>query len=95
MLVAPGPEVTKAHAHPAAGACKPRSHESGALLIGRHDERHRGVVLLVVAEYGVIYRQNRAAAIAENGVDALVGQHLHQHVRARHTGARQGMCGLI
>ena len=52
-------------------------------------------VFLVVAKYRVVNRQNRAAAVAENGVDALVGQHLHEHVRAGHAGARQRVGALI
>ncbi len=78
-----------------AGPREPRRHEPGALLVGRNDERHRGGVILVVAEYRVVNRQNRAAAVAENGVDALVGQDLDQHVRARHAGAGQRVGSLI
>ena len=83
------------HSHPAAGARETGGHESRALFIGRHDQRHRGLMFLVVAEYGVVDRQDRAAAVSENRVDALVGQHLDQHFRTRHAGACQRMCGLI
>ena len=38
-------------------------------------------MLLVVTEYGVIDRKYRAAAITENGIDALVRQHLNEHFR--------------
>ncbi len=85
----------QSHAHPAAGPGEARGHESRALLVGRYDQRHRRMVFQVVAEYGVVYRQNRAAAIAENRVDALVREDLHQHIRARHAGARERVRGLI
>ena len=78
-------------ADPPARARIARGHESGALLVRGHDQRHGGAVLLVVAEDGVVNRQNGAAAVAENRVDALVRQHLDEHVRARHTGPRQRM----
>jgi hypothetical protein len=52
-------------------------------------------MLLVVTEYGVVDRQDRAAAVPENRVDALVGEHLHQHIGARHAGARERVRGLI
>jgi hypothetical protein len=52
-------------------------------------------VLQVVAEYGVVDRQDRAAAVAENGIHALVGQHLDDHIRAGHAGAGQRVRGLI
>ena len=40
VFVAPGPEVTMAHADAAAGARVTRGHESRALLVRGHDERH-------------------------------------------------------
>jgi hypothetical protein len=39
---------------------------------------------IVVAEYGIVRRQNRAAAVAENGVDALVGDYLYDDIRTAH-----------
>ncbi len=95
VLVAPGPEVTKATPDSPAGARKPRGHESGALLVGRDDQRHGGLVLLVVAEYGIVNRQYRAAAVAEHRVHALVGQHLDEHFRTRHAGAGQRVSALV
>jgi hypothetical protein len=82
-------------AHPAAGAGKSGGHESGTLLVRRHDQRHRRSMFLVIAKYRIVDRQDGAAAIAENRVDTLVGQHLHQHVGARHTDARERVRGLI
>ena len=49
----------------------------------------------VVAKYGIVNRQNRAAAVAENSVDVLVGQHLDEHFGARHAGSRQRMSRLV
>ena len=95
MLVAPGPRGDQGHAHPAAGPGISGGHEAGALLVGRDYQRHGGVVFLVVTEYGVVYRQDRAAAVPENRVDALIGEHLHQHIGARHAGARERVCSLI
>ena len=40
--------------------------------------------LLVIEEYRVVGRQDRPAAVAENGRNALIGQHLHDHVGAGH-----------
>jgi len=52
-------------------------------------------VFLVEAKHGVVYRQYRTAAIAENGVDAFVGQYLDEHVRTCHDGAGLRVRGLI
>jgi hypothetical protein len=68
------------------------------MLVGRHDQRHRllaaGRVLGVVAEDGVIGRQDRAARVAENRVDAFVGEHLDEDIRAGHTRAGQRVAGF-
>ena len=95
VLVAPGTGSHQRDADPAARARVPGRHESGALLVRGNDERHRRLVVLVVAEYGVVNRQYRAAAVAENGVHALVGQDLDEHFRTRHAGAGQRMGHLI
>jgi acetolactate synthase I/III small subunit len=52
-------------------------------------------VLLVVAEHRVVGRQDRAAAVAEDRVDALVGQHLHDDLGAREAGALSRVAGLF
>ncbi len=83
------------HADPAAGTRESRRHEPRALLICRDDQGHPGLVLGVVTEYGVVNRQNRAAAVAENRIHSLVGQHLNEHLRTRHAGAGEWVCGLI
>jgi len=83
------PRGRERHAHAPAGAREARRHEPGALFVRRDDEGHRRPVFLVVAEHGVKDGQDGAAAVAENRLHALVGQHLHQHVRTRHAGAGQ------
>ena len=99
VLVAPGPEVTMAHADLAARARIARGHEPGALLVGRNDQRHRlapsaAALLCVVAEHRVVGRQDGAAAVAENGRYALVGEHLDDHLRAGHLLAGERMSGV-
>src|SRR5690606_6426628 len=63
-------------------------HEAGALLVGRDDQLDLVVgavaLALVVAEDGVVGGQNRAAAVAEYGIHALVRQDLYDHVGAAH-----------
>ena len=51
---------------------------------------------LVVYENRVVGRQDRAAAVAENGFDALVGQHLDDDLGAGHllAGERMGACAV-
>ena len=94
VLVAPGPDVTMAHADAAAGARVTRGHEARALLVGGHDERHLRLALLravfVEAEHGVVGRQDGAARVAENRGYTLVRQYLHDHLGAGHllTGER-------
>ena len=98
VLVAPGPEVTMAHADAAARARVARGHEARALLVGRHDQRHRlaagAGLFLVPAEHRVVGRQDRPAAVAEDGVDALVGEHLHDDLGAGHGLAGSGVRGV-
>ncbi len=82
--------------HLAACACVSRRHEAGALLVGRHDERHCGgavvaPVRVVVAEDGVVGWQYRAARIAEDRVDAFVGEDLDDDIGAGQARARQRM----
>ena len=71
-------------------------HESGALFIGSDDKRYGGravgtLVLVVVAKYGVIGRQDCPAGVAEYRVDAFIGQDLHDHIGTVHTRAREWM----
>ena len=88
VLVAPGPEVTRHTPDPARGAREAGRHEARALLVRRHDQRHLRAaalrLLLVVEEHRIVRRQNGPAAVAEDGLDALVGQHLHDHPRPGH-----------
>ena len=54
-------------------------------------------LLGVIEEYGVVGGQDGAAAVAENRGDALIRQHLHDHLGAGHflTGKRMaGGAGL-
>jgi len=87
----------EAHAYAARGACETRGHEARALLVGRHDQRNRRTaatpLLLVVEENGIVRRQDGASAVAEDGLDALVGQHLHDHPRPGHGLAGKRMPG--
>ena len=62
-------------------------HEPCTLFVGRDYELHRRFlvgldVVIVVAEYRVIDRQDCAARIAEDRIHAFVGQDLHHGVRA-------------
>ena len=77
----------QAHADASARPRVSRGHEPGALLVRGNDQRHRTYVLasdaiLVVAEDGVVGREDRAAAVTEDDVHALVGEHLDDHVGA-------------
>ena len=76
------------HADAAARARVARGHETGPLLVCRHDQWHRlhavARVRLVVAEHGVVGWQDRAAAVAENRGYTFVRQHLHDDVGAAH-----------
>src|SRR6185437_11668237 len=69
-----------------------RRHEARPLLVRGDDQRNLHAaplsLLLVVQEDGVVGRQDGPAAIAEDGVDALVRQHLHDHPRSG-----QGLAG--
>ena len=51
----------------------------GALLVAHQDVLH-----LVLLEQRVVDRQHRAAGIAENVLDALIGKRRHHHFRAGH-----------
>jgi hypothetical protein len=81
------------HAHPAARPGVPGSHEARTLLGRGNDEPDlfRRCASLVVAEDGVVGRKDGAAAVAEDGIDALVGQNLDDGVRTVHGGAGQWM----
>jgi len=48
-------------------------------------------MFLVVTENRIVRRKNRAATVAENHVDALVGQDLDNHLRAGHDPASERM----
>ena len=81
--------------HAAAGARVTRGHESRALLVRRHDERHLRLALLrailVEAEHRVVGRQDGPTAVPEDRRYALVGQYLHDHLRAGHFLTRERM----
>src|SRR6185437_3272717 len=68
-----------------------------SLLVRRHDQRNLSTaplpLLFVIEEHRVVGRQNGPAAIAENGLDPLVGQHLHDHPRPGHGLAGKRMPG--
>jgi len=75
--------------HLAAGARVTRSHEPRALLVGWHNQGDwRGAiglpVAVVITENGVVGRQYRAAAVAENRVYAFVRKNLDDHIGAAH-----------
>ncbi len=78
----------QADAHTPCGAGVAGGHESRSLLIGGDDQGNRllagSLLLLVEQEYGVVGRQDGAAAVAENGGHAFVGEHLHDHPGTRH-----------
>ena len=85
-------------ADPPARARVASGHEAGALFGGGDDQPDLlfGRARLVVAEDGVVGRQDRAAAVAEDGVDALVGQHVDDRIGADHrlTGQRMRRGGF-
>ena len=79
-------------------------HETRTLLVRRHDQRQhvaafRGgttvvvLMLVVIAEHRIVDRQNRAARVAEYDVDALVGKHLYDDIRAGQVLAGQRVLG--
>ena len=88
-----GPGSHEAQPHPARGPGIARGHEPGPLLVGRDDERNlrtaRAGAFLVIEEHRVVGREDRPAAVAEYGCDALVGEHLHDHAGAGHFFARE------
>ena len=75
--------------------CVSGGHEAGALLVRGDDEFDRlaafGFLLDVIAAQRVPRRQDGAPAIAKQNLDALVRQHLNNHVRARHHLIGEGM----
>src|ERR1700728_699797 len=89
-----GTRGDEAHPHPPAGPGIAGRHEPRALLVRRNYEGDLGGAaaraLLVVEEDRVVGRQDRPAAIAEDGGDPLVSEHLHDHARTAHpdTGER-------
>ena len=92
---------TRGHHDDADLTARPRvagRHEARALLVRRNDQRHRllagRAVRLVIAEHGIVGRQNRAAAITENRVDAFVRQDLNDRLRTGHSPAGKRMCGV-
>ena len=78
-LVAPGPEVTSTHADLAGRARITFRRMHGALLVA-----HEDVLEAILLEQLVIDRQHGAARIAENMLDALVGESLKHHLGACH-----------
>ena len=77
----------QADADPAAGARIAGRHEpapcSLAGTISGICAAAGAPLRLVVDEDGVVGRQDRAAAVAEDGLDALVGEHLHDDLARR------------
>ena len=67
-LVAPGPGGGDRHADPAAGARVAVGHVRGALFVADQHVANR------VIEQRVVGRQDGAAGVAEDGVDALFDQ---------------------
>jgi hypothetical protein len=62
-------------------------------FVGRNDQWNRcaaisAAVRVVVPEYGVVGRENRSSAIAEDCIDAFVREYLHDDIRAAHDGPR-------
>ena len=78
-LVAPGPEVTSTHADLAGGARIAFRRVDGALLVADED-----VLDPVLLEQLVVDRQHGAAGIAEDMLDALVGESLQHNLGACH-----------
>ncbi len=75
--------------HLTAGAGVSRCHETGALLVGRHDQWHGFIPVLVamfsvITEHGVISREDGSATVAEYGVNTCISQHLDHHIGAGH-----------
>ena len=77
------------------GRARPRGHQHHADLAGRarialgHVRRallvpHQDVLHLVLLEHRIVDRQRRAAGIAEDVLDPLIGQRLDHHFRAGH-----------
>ena len=90
VLVAPGPEVTNATPTRPLARANPAAMKAAPCSFAGTIKRHGRFVILVEAKYRVVNRQNGAAAVTENGVDAFVGQYLNQHVGARHVAPANG-----
>ncbi len=78
-LVAPGPEVTSTHADLAGRARIAFGGMDRALLVADED-----VLDAILLEQLVIDRQHGAARIAENMLNALIGESLKHHLGACH-----------
>ena len=88
-----------------AGAGIAGRHETSSLLVGRYDQRDwrfavGSAVFVVIAKYGVKGRQNRAATVAEYGMDVFVGEDLNDNIGATHPGSGERMpvfavCGRL
>ena len=78
------------HADAPRGAGVSRRHESRALLVCGDDESNfvHGFTPFVVVENRVVSRKNRASAVSEDRVHALISQHLDEYLAALHNGAR-------
>ncbi len=48
-------------------------------------------MFVVIAEHGIVSRQDCPAAVSENGIHALISQHLDDHLGAGHGLACQRM----
>ena len=82
-----GPGGDHHHADLAAGPGIAGRHEAGPLFVGGDHQRHGRAAVwafmsIVVAKHRVINRQDGAAAVAEDRFDALIGQDLHNRIRA-------------
>jgi len=94
----PGTRRHETNTDASARACISGGHESSALLIGGHVERHLlltgGSTALVVEKHRIVGRQDGAAAVAEYGGYTFISQHLHDHLGAAHALPRPRMsCG--
>ncbi len=84
------------HAHLAGSAGVAGGHESSTLLVGRNDQPESFLAAglfqmgFIVAEHGVIRRENSASRISEDRIYPLIRQDLNNHLSPLHglTGQR-------
>jgi hypothetical protein len=76
------------HANFSARARITGGHEAGGLFVGRYHEVDlplgRVLVHFVETKHSVVCWQNRAAAITEDGIDALLTEYAQDDVGTRH-----------